>query len=489
MSDSPIPVSLPTGAAAFDAETPLSNDSHPSEHSDGAQQLAEVDEHASENGEEIRQHSDDHSPGDSHDSDGVSREPGGGLPTTGAGEDACIKFQLIPISETPGKAAVGEVVERRLKERDIIKVGRQVVRDGQATIKGSKKATELDVWFSSKVVSRLHAEIWTKDGQLCIKDVGSSSGTFLNQMRLSPSGKESRPYPLKQGDVIQFGVDFKGKADADVYRAVTMRLGFHDQSWLKAQRKNANPQRFSAALKQLIAATNPYGEQKGHEDEEAGDVDCCICIGAIAPYQALFIAPCSHCYHYKCVGYLVVQSPMFQCPLCRQVANLTASVSSESLNADNKLVVPLPVLEDELEVKKVVESSAANAQMARRASTRRPSLAGAKKIMENLGILSPKEKPISEPSAPGEASSSVPAVAATDADRKPATRGKRAFSFKFRFGSQNDKQQTPEEAAANGNSHVPRSVLGDNGNYVDDNLAANTPASVPEGREEQELRQ
>ncbi|KAJ3345761.1 hypothetical protein HDU91_007248 [Kappamyces sp. JEL0680] len=475
MSDSPIPVSLPTGAAAFDAETPLSNDSHPSEHSDGAQQLAEVDEHASENGEEIRQHSDDHSPGDSHDSDGVSQEPGGGLPTTGAGEDACIKFQLIPISETPGKAAVGEVVERRLKERDIIKVGRQVVRDGQATIKGSKKATELDIWFSSKVVSRygcdgdtrLHAEIWTKDGQLCIKDVGSSSGTFLNQMRLSPSGKESRPYPLKQGDVIQFGVDFKGKADGNA-QALT---------W------------FSAALKQLIAATNPYGEQKGHEDEEAGDVDCCICIGAIAPYQALFIAPCSHCYHYKCVGYLVVQSPMFQCPLCRQVANLTASVSSESLNADNKLVVPLPVLEDELEIKKVVESSAANAQMARRASTRRPSLAGAKKIMENLGILSPKEKPISEPSAPGEASSSVPAVAATDADRKPATRGKRAFSFKFRFGSQNDKQQTPEEAAANGNSHVPRSVLGDNGNYVDDNLAANTPASVPEGREEQELRQ
>ncbi|KAJ3326762.1 hypothetical protein HDU91_004560, partial [Kappamyces sp. JEL0680] len=153
-------------------------------------------------------------------------------------------------------------------------------------------------------------------------DVGSSSGTFLNQMRLSPSGKESRPYPLKQGDVIQFGVDFKGKADGNA-QALT---------W------------FSAALKQLIAATNPYGEQKGHEDEEAGDVDCCICIGAIAPYQALFIAPCSHCYHYKCVGYLVVQSPMFQCPLCRQVANLTASVSSESLNADNKLVVPLPVL-------------------------------------------------------------------------------------------------------------------------------------------------
>lgn len=92
----------------------------------------------------------------------------GGLPTSGSGEETFVRFQLIPISETPGKAAVGEVVERKLKEKDTIKLGRQVVRDGQATIKGNKKATELDVWFSSKVVSRLHAEIWVKDGQVHI---------------------------------------------------------------------------------------------------------------------------------------------------------------------------------------------------------------------------------------------------------------------------------------------------------------------------------
>ena len=36
---------------------------------------------------------------------------------------------------------------------------------------------------------------------------------------------------------------------------------------------------------------------------------------------------------------------MFQCPLCRQVANLTASVSSESLNAGAaKITIPLPKL-------------------------------------------------------------------------------------------------------------------------------------------------
>lgn len=219
-----------------------------------------------------------------------------------------------------------------------------MIKDGQATIKGTKKATELDIWFTSKVVSRLHAEIWTKDGQLCVKDVGSSSGTFLNEMRLSPSGKESRPYNIKPGDVLRFGIDFKGKSE-DAYRALTMKIGFYDQSWLISQRVNSNPLRFSKALKQLIAATNPYGASNEEASDDSTAIDCCICLASISPFQALFISPCSHCFHYKCVNSLVAQSPMFQCPLCRQVANLTASVSSDSLNASNNvLVVPLPVL-------------------------------------------------------------------------------------------------------------------------------------------------
>jgi len=55
------------------------------------------------------------------------------------------------------------------------------------------------------------------------------------------------------------------------------------------------------------------------------------CISAIGPYQALFIAPCSHAFHYKCINTLLQQGYMFLCPLCRQVANLAASVSMESL--------------------------------------------------------------------------------------------------------------------------------------------------------------
>lgn len=66
--------------------------------------------------------------------------------------------------------------------------------------------------------------------------------------------------------------------------------------------------------------------------DEPETPECCICMEETGPFQALFFAPCSHCYHYKCVSSIIVQSAMFQCPLCRQVANLTASVSTENLN-------------------------------------------------------------------------------------------------------------------------------------------------------------
>jgi len=34
-------------------------------------------------------------------------------------------------------------------------------------------------------------------------------------MRLSPSNKESRPYPLKDGDIIQLGIDYQGKTQGN----------------------------------------------------------------------------------------------------------------------------------------------------------------------------------------------------------------------------------------------------------------------------------
>lgn len=59
----------------------------------------------------------------------------------------------------------------------------------------------------------------------------------------------------------------------------------------------------------------------------ASATDCCICLFRIASFQSLFVAPCSHVYHYKCIRPLLVANhPGFLCPLCRTFADLEDSV-------------------------------------------------------------------------------------------------------------------------------------------------------------------
>lgn len=91
--------------------------------------------------------------------------------------------------------------------------------------------------FKSKVVSRTHAEIWfdpnptpanntsgaAGSGGWFIRDLKSSSGTFLNHIRLSGAGMESRPFPIRDGDVLQLGVDYQGGTE-EIYRCVKMRI-------------------------------------------------------------------------------------------------------------------------------------------------------------------------------------------------------------------------------------------------------------------------
>jgi pSer/pThr/pTyr-binding forkhead associated (FHA) protein len=79
------------------------------------------------------------------------------------------------------------------------------------------------VGFKSKVVSRRHCEFWYEDGKWYIKDVKSSSGTFLNHIRLSPPSQESKAFPINDGDIVQLGIDFKGGEEM-IFRCVKMRL-------------------------------------------------------------------------------------------------------------------------------------------------------------------------------------------------------------------------------------------------------------------------
>jgi hypothetical protein len=133
----------------------------------------------------------------------------------------------------------------------------------------------------------------------------------------------------------------------DIFKSVIIKVSISSTSSQIQQRKKENPARFRNALKSLLNATNPYASSASPSPTSANltspsstasnssssqsSVDCCICLCVISPYQALFLSPCSHCYHYKCIRNLLSETHMFQCPMCRQVANLDASVSMESL--------------------------------------------------------------------------------------------------------------------------------------------------------------
>lgn len=105
---------------------------------------------------------------------------------------------------------------------DVIRVGRYSERDSQPQVPANVPSSA-PVGFKSKVVSRRHCEFWYEEGKWYIKDVKSSSGTFLNHIRLSPPGQESKPFPVNDGDVVQLGIDFKGGEEM-IFRCVKMRL-------------------------------------------------------------------------------------------------------------------------------------------------------------------------------------------------------------------------------------------------------------------------
>ena len=105
---------------------------------------------------------------------------------------------------------------------EVIRVGRYSERDSQPPVPVNVPSAA-PVGFKSKVVSRRHCEFWYEAGKWYIRDVKSSSGTFLNHIRLSPPGTESKPFPVNDGDIVQLGIDFKGGEEM-IFRCVKMRL-------------------------------------------------------------------------------------------------------------------------------------------------------------------------------------------------------------------------------------------------------------------------
>lgn len=153
-------------------------------------------------------------------------------------------------------------VERIAKNETIFRVGRLTDRTDN-----SKSRPELaPVVFRSKVVSRSHAQLSVKDGQWFVQDVKSSSGTFLNHVRLSPQGAESHRFPLKDGDVLQLGMDFRGGTE-DLYKCIKVRVEVN-RSW----QRRANTFNIDA-----------LGKIKALHGLDLGDLqECSICLSPLA---------------------------------------------------------------------------------------------------------------------------------------------------------------------------------------------------------------
>lgn len=83
---------------------------------------------------------------------------------------------------------------------DSLRIGRQT--------NAKTLPTPSNGFFDSKVLSRQHAEIWAdRQGKIWIRDVKSSNGTFVNNVRLSAENRDSEPHELQTQDHLELGID------------------------------------------------------------------------------------------------------------------------------------------------------------------------------------------------------------------------------------------------------------------------------------------
>ncbi|KAH7100803.1 hypothetical protein BKA62DRAFT_234228 [Auriculariales sp. MPI-PUGE-AT-0066] len=260
--------------------------------------------------------------------------PGNPAPT---GNSTARRIRLVPHLEN-NRSLHFDAITRDVRPGDVpLRIGRFTDRNAGSAVTHSNNKLA----FRSKVVSRGHAEIWLEDATFYIRDTKSSSGTFLNHIRLAPPNTESRPFALKDGDILQLGVDYQGGTE-EIYRCVKMRIEVGREWQQSANAFNQSALAQLRALSNIPAATPPAAPNgagtlptkaeptKAVVPVAASTGDCCICLFAVTVCQALFIAPCSHAFHYKCIRpLLTMHHPGFSCPLCRTFGDLNADVEIE----------------------------------------------------------------------------------------------------------------------------------------------------------------
>lgn len=250
-------------------------------------------------------------PNDNEMNNGVIIAPS--VVVSGGDKDGNYSIRMTPFidhSSTSPHMFFGPII-RKTKPGLVIEIGRYTERTRDAAV-APAGSSEMIV-FKSKVVSRRHAELSVdEEGKWYIQDVKSSSGTFINHIRLSPPNETSERVQLRDSDILQLGVDYRGGSE-DVFRCVRVRVETNG-SW--RQVVNAFSKQAHAKVKGVLGT------------EEADR--CAICLEAISQCQALFVSPCSHWWHYGCIRPLLARSyPQFACPNCKALCHLEMETDIE----------------------------------------------------------------------------------------------------------------------------------------------------------------
>lgn len=133
------------------------------------------------------------------------------------------RIRLVPHLDSRRSLRFDPITRDVVEGDPALRIGRFTERSGMA-ISQANALNSNKLAFKSKVVSRAHAEVWCEPGgKFFIKDTKSSSGTFLNHVRLSAANQDSRPFELKDGDTLQLGVDYQGGTE-DIYKCVRIRV-------------------------------------------------------------------------------------------------------------------------------------------------------------------------------------------------------------------------------------------------------------------------
>jgi pSer/pThr/pTyr-binding forkhead associated (FHA) protein len=90
---------------------------------------------------------------------------------------------------------------------------------GESTLRIGRHPDE-DLSLPEEPVSENHSRIRWEDGRYILKDVGSRSGTFVNDRKIDE-------YVLQTGDLVEFGLggplarfEMKGEGEGDSYLSV-----------------------------------------------------------------------------------------------------------------------------------------------------------------------------------------------------------------------------------------------------------------------------